>query len=300
MKHTPVIATTLTPPSTPAWRIGCVGYLNAKPLIDGLESRQDLSMHYDVPSRLLETLLSKPGSGGGATADIALCPVVDYHQSPEPLRIVPVGAIGSFGPTLTVRLYSSVPFFDITEVHTDRDSHTSVALLRVILAEAYGVSEARVTGLGTGDGGSQPAALLLIGDKVVADPPDDERYPHQVDLGEAWRRLTGLPFVFAVWMAAADAELGGLPDLLTRQRVANAKRIDQIAEAHAARHGWPVPLARDYLRHNMRYEFGETEMRSVELFCSTAHRMGLLDRLRAVRTTPVNRTNLIPAASAAD
>ena len=61
-------------------RIGCVGYLNAKPLIDGLEGLADPVVRLDVPSALLEDLQRRE-------VDIALCPVIDYYRSTEPLVI---------------------------------------------------------------------------------------------------------------------------------------------------------------------------------------------------------------------
>ncbi|NJL30982.1 MAG: hypothetical protein HC898_04785, partial [Phycisphaerales bacterium] len=75
-------------------------------------------------------------------------------------------------------------------------------------------------------GSAPPQAMLLIGDKVVTHRPDPQRYPFDVDLGQAWHQLTGLPFVFATWLARADAVLGDLPRLLDAQRRLNENRID--------------------------------------------------------------------------
>ena len=113
-------------------RIGCVGYLNAKPLIEGLEGLADPVVRLDVPSALVADLER-------GEVDIALCPVIDYYRSGQPLVVVPVGCIASDGPTQTVRLFSQVPIDSITRVHADTDSHTSVALLRVLLDEMYGM-----------------------------------------------------------------------------------------------------------------------------------------------------------------
>ena len=69
------------------WRVGCVSYLNAKPLIHGMEEAADAARaraRYDVPSRLLDDLLS-------GAVDVALCPVIDYFRSPRPLVVVPSG-----------------------------------------------------------------------------------------------------------------------------------------------------------------------------------------------------------------
>lgn len=269
-------------------RIGCVSYLNAKPLIDGLDGLPDPQVRFDVPSKLLEELLS-----GGV--DMALCPVIDYFRSSVPLEIVCVGGIGCRGATLTVRLFSRVPLDQIKTIHVDSDSHTSVALLRVLLAErlalrprivdfdAHHAAPAPIAGAGANPAAPYEA-MLLIGDKVVTDAPAPELYPHQIDLGESWHALTGLPFVFAVWMTRAGTELGDLPARLDAQRQLNAGRLDEIVARHAAPRGWPAPLARHYLGTLLRYNVGEEELDAIRRFAESAYRLGLIDELRPLRT----------------
>lgn len=267
-------ATGNTASSQAARRIGCVSYLNARPLIAGLDTGEEPRVRFDVPARLLADLEA-------GDVDIALCPVIDYHRARTPLVVVPVGGIGCAGTTLTVRLFSRVPIERITRVHADSDSHTSVALLRVLLAERYGlrpelvsyhareqVAEHRLT--------EPPETMLLIGDKVVADSPRAIEYPHQLDLGQAWRETMGLPFVFAVWMARRGSDLGELPRLLDTQRRVNAERIDAIAERDAPRHGWPRELAREYLGGIMRYTIGPRELEAIERFGTLAAQHGLI------------------------
>lgn len=259
-------------------RIGCVSYLNAKPLIEGFEDGDDPRVRFDVPARLLHDLEA-------GEVDIALCPVIDYHRAQQPLMIVPVGGIGSEGATLTVRLFSRVPIGRVAAVHADSDSHTSVALMQVLLEAMHGlrprvieyhareqVAEHKLT--------DPPETVLLIGDKVVTDSPLAVTYPHQLDLGEAWHELTGLPFVFAVWMARRDADLGDVPAQLERQRLANAERVDAIARRYAPAHGWPEELAREYLGRILRYAVGERELEAIERFGAMAHRRGLIAEQR--------------------
>src|SRR6476646_8344679 len=118
-------------------RVGSVSFLNAKPLIYGLESADDVDLSLAVPSQLLEGLRS-------AALDVALLPVIDYQQMPG-LCIVPSGGgIGCDGETLTVRIFSKCPVTEIRTLACDTDSHTSVALARVIFAERYGTRPAFV------------------------------------------------------------------------------------------------------------------------------------------------------------
>ena len=255
-------------------RVGCVSYLNSVPLIDGLDPSV-ATVRFDVPAKLLEQLQT-------GAVDVALCPAVDYFRSQTPLVLVPASGIGCEGPTLTVRLFSRVPIEQIERVHADVESHTSVALLQVVLHERYGLRprliDYRIHEAPT----EPPQAVLLIGDKVVTDAPPMAEYPHGLDLGETWHELTGLPFVFAVWMARQDAELDGLPEHLAHLRERNAGRIDELAQHHAARHGWPADLARRYWGQILHYEIGPRQLEAMERFAELAAGLGLIERVRGL------------------
>jgi chorismate dehydratase len=256
--------------------IGCVSYLNARPLTDGLEAEPSLRVVRDVPSRLLGRLLA-------GEVEIALCPIVDYQTAPVELCIVPVGAIGSEGRTLTVRLFAAKPLHEVSRIAVDGDSRTSVALLQVVLRELHGTAP-QLEPLPAGPPLRRlPAgvdAVLLIGDKVVTAAPE---LPHQLDLGEAWHRLTGLPFVFATWLAPTGAKLGPLPELLRHHRDLNRHRIPQLAAAHAAAAGWPVPLAEHYLGTLLRYEIGPRELEAIARFWSKCREAAIFSELRPLR-----------------
>lgn len=260
-------------PSTP-WRIGCVSYLNAKPLIEGLENLPGHQVHFDVPSKLLADLL-------GCRVDIALCPVIDYFNTQDRLAIVPAGGICSAGQTFTVRLYSKLPLEQITQVHVDADSHTSIALMQVLLHKLFDLRPQLVSydvarELAAHHPLLAAPAMLLIGDKVVTDGPSTLDYPHQMDLGQAWNKLTGLPFVFATWLAMADQPLGELPVTLAQQREHNDKKRDVIAREYASRHHWPADLARRYLCELLHYTVGDAEIQAMETFGHFAHELGLI------------------------
>lgn len=273
-------------------RVGCVKYLNTLPLIEGLASCLDLSLVTAVPSRLIDLLLSDQ-------IDIGLVSLIDAVRSPEPLVLLPVGMIGCDGPTLTVRLFSSVPLDRVLQVHADTDSHTSVCLMQVVLHRMFGTHPkivafdarehmaVRVAGHGTSvheplplSESEWPESLLLIGDKVVTDSPPAVRYPHQLDLGEAWKELTGLPFVYATWMCRESrADESGVrlaADLLDRQRRHNATRLDWIVGSRFKERAWPEDLARHYVGSLLRYDVGEKERASVTEFLNGAAELGLV------------------------
>lgn len=264
---------------TATLRLGCVSYLNAKPLIDGIEAfAPDVPVRFDVPSGLLDDLER-------GDMNIALCPVIDYFRSHVPLEIVPVGGIGCDGPTLTVRIYSACPLEQVRTIHADTDSHTSVALMRVVLRKLHGLTPT-IIDYNTREPPITerfwPDTMLLIGDKVVTDSPPAVRYPHQLDLGEAWKRLTGLPFVFAVWMARRGAALGRLPDALDACRSRNASRIDEIVARHAPVHGWPTDLARHYLGDLLKFTIGPAQLDAIARFGAETAEVGVIDTGRTI------------------
>lgn len=246
-------------------RIGSVSYLNAKPLIHGLETQKDLSLILDVPSKLLPGLRDK-------RFDIALLPVIDYQRL-EGLKIVPSGGIGCDGPTLTVRIFSRVPIERIKTLACDTDSHTSVALARIILAEEFGIRP-RLIDLLTSEDTAE--ARLLIGDKVVCEEPPG--FEHQLDLGSAWEQLTGLPFVFATWMARDGIDLRDLPQRLERAKVDGLAHVREIVEKYAIPRGWPAGVAQQYLTSYLKFDVTPTHLKAIEKFHQLAHEHQIIER----------------------
>jgi chorismate dehydratase len=252
--------------SSHRWDIGSVSFLNAKPLIEGLETDPRVRLHLEVPSRLLAGLQEK-------RFDVALLPVIDYQRLPG-LRLIPAGGIGCDGPTLTVRIFSRFPLKEIRTLLCDTDSHTSVALARVILAEQYGVRPELVD-LSNKSAADPSLPRLLIGDKVITDEPKD--CPHQLDLGQAWHELTGGPFVFAAWMSRQDVEPAELPDILAAARVRGLANVEQIVARFAPEHRWPLPIAKRYLTDYLRFEIGSREIDAIRRFHQLAHRHGVFE-----------------------
>lgn len=256
------------------YRVGCVSYLNSKPLIAGLTTAHpSVHVRYDVPSHLLSDLLA-------GEVDVALCPVADYFHCRTPLKIVPSGGICSKDHTLTVCLFSRTPIEELKQIHADTDSHTSVNLLRVIMAKQY-LQTVEIIPFNTRSKEKlDPNAMLLIGDKVVTESPKAVEYPYQLDLGAAWARMTGLPFMFATWLAKQDTDLGQLPRWLGDNLEHNLPRRAEIAEEFAVRHGWPQALAMEYLTENLHYKVGQPELDAMKLFGRYLHELHLIDAVQ--------------------
>ena len=249
-------------------RIGSVSFLNAKPLIYGLEEDDSLRLSLDVPAKLLDGLVER-------RFDVALLPVVDYQRLAG-LRVLKAGGIGCDGPTLTVRIFSPTPIERISALACDADSHTSVALARIILAAQYNIRPELATLDRARHLHKPDIAVLLIGDKVVCEEPRD--LPYQLDLGEAWKKMTGLPFVFATWMARESVELGDLPQRLERAKREGLAHVDQIIRQHAVPHGWPAEVARKYLTHHLKFDIGAKQLEAIRLFHRLAHEHGVLEQ----------------------
>lgn len=272
-------ATTLR--TTRTIRLGVVSFVNTVPLIDGLENLTDFTLTYAPPSQLSDLL-------GNGDVDVALCSSIDYQRAPDPMVILPCGVLACDGPTLTVRLYTKAPIEQVRQVHCDVDSHTSVALLRILLKELYGsdlelvdydANERTVNG----ELMRWPDALLVIGDKVVTQSPLAVRYPHQLDLGQAWREHTGLPFVFGTWLARTDAEPAMLQttmQVLERQRRRNLGRISSLIYRHAVPRGWPHDLAEEYLAHCLVYTMTDRLRDGLAMFHQKAHEHGVIEVCR--------------------
>jgi chorismate dehydratase len=257
--------------------IGCVSFLNSKPLIEPLVGRHDVEIRFAVPSALLGLIESGEVSTG-------LLPVVDYQGSAVELVLVPAGMIGCDGPTLTVRIYSKVPPEQISVVHGDVDSHTSVVLAKVILKERYGLEVKMVPHASNeGDHRGGPETMLLIGDKVVNAAPDEKVYRWQMDLGEEWKKLTGLPFVFAMWMMRADMVDKELAGLLAEARRRGAGMTEELLDLHAMAKGWPRELARDYFTKYIQYEVTGKAREGLAKFYELAGKNGVLAIKRKVR-----------------
>jgi len=263
----PVQAPSRPKSSVKTLRIGSVSFLNAKPLIHGLDQAEDLDLQLDVPSRLLSGLQEN-------RFDLALLPVIDYQKMPG-LRFLTAGGICCDGPTLTVRIFSPVPIHQISTLSCDTDSHTSVALARILLGEIHNIRPEFIPLDQPPSASHDPrTARLLIGDKVICEEPKD--FPHQLDLGQAWKQHTGLPFVFAAWMARPGVQLGNLPARLDQAKREGLQHIDQIIQRFAAPRGWPAPIAREYLTRYLQFDVTSRHLDAVRLFYKLAFTYSLI------------------------
>lgn len=236
------------------YTVGSVPYANAKPLVWWLESSGSVRVVYDVPSKLPALLDS-----GAADAVLAS----SYEALVTPGRKVASGlCIASDGPVKSVRLFSKVPFGEIRILALDRSSMTSNALAGIILAERHGVRPEIISEDPSLEGMLERAdAGVLIGDKGMSASGDGL---HVLDLGEAWKDLTGLPFVWAMWMGG-DGLTSELVRLLqgARREFGRAEMSCGLVEKFAMEAGWDSATMEDYLLRTIRFELGEREIKGL-------------------------------------
>ncbi|MCL2330767.1 MAG: hypothetical protein FWC56_05645, partial [Phycisphaerae bacterium] len=144
------------------FRLGVVSFLNSRPLIEGLEDDPRVVLQFAVPSALAE-LLER------GEVDAALIPVFDLACRANCWQRVSDAGIGSDGRTLTVRVFSKVPAEQMTVLYVDPDSHTSVALARLLWTHVYR-RPVRIEPIGPNTQLRDCESVLLIGDKVVTTP----------------------------------------------------------------------------------------------------------------------------------
>jgi predicted solute-binding protein len=251
-----------------AIRLGAVTYLNARPLVYGLERNDRFDIRYDLPSECARLLHAHE-------TDLGLIPSIEYLRGPQPYALVPGPAVISRGAVASVAVYTRKETRDIRTIAMDTSSRTSVALATIVLTKRYGVTPDPVpmapdldAMLGRAD------AALIIGD-VALFLDHEAAGARKIDLGEEWGALTGLPFVYAVWTGWAGA--AGPQDVVALQRARDAgvAQSDAVAAGYYPDDTAKQAVARRYLRDNIRYVLGGEEIEGLKTFYRYAAELGL-------------------------
>ena len=266
-------------------RIGAVGFLNARPLAYGLDRHPGVSLRLDLPSVCSQLLHS-------GDIDLGLVPVIEMLRGPVTYDIVPGLAIGCDGAVNSVALFTRVPVAQVRRVALDLSSRSSVALVRILCRHHFGIvpefvdaSPALTSMLELAD------AALMIGDPAL-DAPWQALGATKIDLGAAWQAFTGLPFVFAAWVARPGVVTPALVELLHSARSAGQAAIPALAHGEAAGESERASRIERYLRQNIRYDLDEPALRGLSRYLALSMEDGLaparpgvlsmLDRLASV------------------
>jgi chorismate dehydratase len=235
-------------------RVGAVSYTNTKPLLYGIENspvKKELSLITEYPAMIADMLLNDE-------IDIGLVPVATILQMEE-YHINTRYCIGCDGPVASVCLFSELPVNEIRTVLLDYQSRTSVALVE-ILFEKHWKSKPHFKEAGPDFlneiGGT--TAAVVIGDRALHQRSVSA---HFYDLGEAWKQMTGLPFVFAAWISNKVLDPGWV-ERFDQANAAGVRLIPQLLE-HLSNNEFDLHT---YYTRYLSYGLDDQKKKGLDLF----------------------------------
>jgi chorismate dehydratase len=255
-------------------RLGAVAYLNARPLVYGLELRtSQFALRFDAPSKCAALLHEN-------AIDVGMIPSVEFLRGHESYRIAPDLGITSDGEVASVALFCRTPLEDVQTIAADTSSRTSNALLRILCYERFGIDPELIPMA------PEPAkmlercdAALLIGDPALF-LDHAAAGLRKVDLGDEWTSMTGLPFVWAFWAGRSGVLGAEAVTTLIAARDAGVRDLDRIATDYCGEAR--ADLGRQYLRENIQYRLGEREQAGLLQYYELAVMHELVDETRPI------------------
>ena len=238
------------------WRIGAVSYLNTRPLLLGIEQEsflKSIDLVKSYPANIAQDLLS-------GKIDIGLVPVAILPQLSDP-HIVSNYVIGANGAVASVALFSEVPIDEIKSIYLDYQSRTSVQLLKILLSQFW---KKEVEFISATEGYiaqiSGTTAGVVIGDRALE---NISKFPYVYDLSLAWKQHTGLPFVFAAWVANQPIPASFMSAFDTANRYGLANLDEVIALIPAEEQVYDL---HKYYTENISYIYDEEKKQGLAVF----------------------------------
>ncbi len=232
-----------------------MSYLNTKPLLYGIKRSElidEIELMEEYPSAIASMLLEDK-------IDVGLVPVAIIPKLKEAHIITDV-CIGAVGEVASVCLFSEVPIEQVERVLLDYQSRTSVALFKILLKEYWKkdvVFEDAKPNYQQDIKGT--TAGVVIGDRALAQRSVS---PYIYDLATAWQQHTGLPFVFAAWVANKQ-----LPTSFIKSfNQANLLGLQHIKEVIAEQGDYPVYNLETYYTKNISYDLTDEKRKGLALF----------------------------------
>ncbi len=235
-------------------RIGRIGYINCAPVYGAIDCGvvalpQGAELITGTPAELNDLLVA-------GELDVSVISAIEYARHAKELLLLPELAISCDGPVRSVALFSRRPVTDLGN-HTvllSASSRTSVALLELLCRDVWKIkpkfAEARAEAQDLDALAALPhEAVLVIGDAALS-LAARRTYAHRYDLGEEWKRWTGLPFVFAVWAArrvASPAAVRRGHQTLLASRAWGLAHLDALAADASHATGVAIAACREYL-----------------------------------------------------
>lgn len=238
-------------------KISLVSYLNSKPFLYGLQHgniSDKINLSLDTPAICAQKLIENK-------TDLGLVPVAVIPLLKE-YYIVGDYCIGAKNKVGSVLLCSQVPLVQIKKVLLDYQSKTSVNLVKILARHLWKINpeweNATVNFESTISGNT---AAVIIGDRTFG---IEHHYAYTYDLSEEWEKLTGLPFVFACWVAnkkLPDDFLSTFNDALTYGITHRSELIKELAEKQE----YNTDIE-DYLTHKIDYFWNDDKVKAMNLF----------------------------------
>jgi chorismate dehydratase len=255
-----------------ALRLGAVSYLNTKPLVYGLDAYRDqFDVRFDVPAKCAELLHE-------GRVDLGLIPAIEYLRGEY--AIVPEISIASDGDVATVAVFTRKPIEQVQTLALDLSSRTSVALTRVLCAKKWNIAPKFTPAEPDLEAMLRRAdAALVIGDPAFAIDPH-KHHVTKIDLGAEWKAMTGLPFVYAMWVGRPGAASPHHVRALQEARDRGIANLPLIARQESDGDPGYEQRALVYLRDNLRYGLGSAERAGLRRFHELATEIGVTSELR--------------------
>ena len=234
------------------YKFAVLPYVNASPLVHFLpEVCPGSKLIYLTPGKTLSELTA-------GRVDAAIVPVVDYLDTPE-LDIIENLGICADGKVESVLLQCQCPLDEVKIVNLDPASKTSNLLVKLLLKKHFCVRQE----IQFRYGAINADACVMIGDRALSAERSFESY----DLAAEWKRMTGLPFVFAVWVCRANRkDKQELSEILHAAKKAGCKAINRLSKLYAKKVGLTEARCRHYLTSSLHYDLGPKEKNSMKLF----------------------------------
>lgn len=256
-------------------RVGIVNYLNSRPLAWWFLRGQvgpDITPVFLPPAQVADLLAA-------GDLDVGLIPSIEVQRIPG-LTILPGLCVAATREVRSVLLLSRCPFHQIERLALDENSRTSAALVRILLHENFGIDPEYITAAPQlQDMLAEADAALVIGDPALS---IDRRGLHVLDLAAAWHRLTGRPFVFAVWAVRADADIGPRQEVFRRSLELGKSEMGLLVDEASVEMGLSAEAIHQYLTQCLSFELGRDEQEGLVEFYIRAHAQGLIEKPRAL------------------
>ena len=260
------------------YRFGVLPYLNAAPLVHFLSKACSYpELIYCKPREMLPILASR-------RVDAAIVPVVDYFDKPA-LEMVDGLGICADGNVESVLLQCKCPLEQVKTVNLDPASKTSNMLVKLLLKRHFRIRQEISFCIGS----LQADACVVIGDRALRAKPAMRTY----DLAAEWKKMTSLPFVFAVWVYWKDLpDSRRLSGILHASKNTGCNSIDELSKLNANRVGITETRCRHYLTSCIRYDIGPAEKKGMQLFGELYKNMNKI-RIQNIKEEPIKTRRIV-------